>query len=96
VTVVDTAAESLEPAGSIEAVVTDAVFENGLVPPHKGGTLKVAVIVRVAPGESVPSAHGKATVQSPAFDTNTRPLGVGSETLTDVALPGPLLLTVIV
>ena len=41
------------------------------------------MIVRVAPAGTTPSAHGKAVVQSPAFDTNTRPVGVAS--LTDDA-----------
>jgi CBS domain-containing protein len=34
-------------------------------------TMKVAVMVRVAPAGTTPSAHGKVVVQSPVFDTNT-------------------------
>jgi hypothetical protein len=58
--------------------------------------MKVAVIVRVCPGRIVPSEQGNAVVQLPVFDTNTRPLGVGSRTWTDKALPIPLFVTVIV
>ena len=58
--------------------------------------MKVAVIVRVAPAETTPSAHGKAVVQSPVFDTNTRPVGVASLTTTLAASEGPLLMTAIV
>ena len=60
------------------------------------GTVKVAMIVRVAPGGSVPRLHGKAVVQSPAFATNVRPAGVASLTTTPTASDGPVLVTVIV
>ena len=58
--------------------------------------MKVAVIVRVAPAGTTPSVHGKAVVQSPVFDTNTRPVGVASLTTTPAASDGPVLVTVIV
>ena len=54
------------------------------------------MIVRVAPAGTTPSAHGKAVVQSPVFDTNTRPVGVASLTTTPAASDGPVLVTVIV
>ena len=60
------------------------------------GTLKVAVIVFVAPAASVPRSQGKALVQSPAFEAKTRPVGVGSLTRTFAAALGPALVTVIV
>jgi hypothetical protein len=49
----------------------------------------VTVIVRVAPGGTVPSAQGNAVVQSPAVLTKVSPLGVGSFTVTLAALDGP-------
>ena len=58
--------------------------------------MKVAVIVRVAPAGTTPSAQGKAVVQSPVFDTHVRPAGVGSLTTTPAASDGPVLVTVIV
>ena len=54
------------------------------------------MIVRVAPGGNVPRLHGKAVVQSPAFETNVRPGGVGSASVTPVASDGPAFVTVIV
>ena len=57
---------------------------------------KVAVIVRGAPGGSVPRAHGKAVAQAPAFETNVRPGGVGSVSVTPAASDGPAFVTVIV
>ena len=54
------------------------------------------MIVRVAAGGSVPRVHGKAVVQSPAFETNVRPGGVGSVSVTPVASDGPAFVTVIV
>ena len=54
------------------------------------------VIVRVAPLARLPSEQGYAVTQSPVFDTNVRPVGVGSATLTARAGAGPLFVTVIV
>ena len=56
----------------------------------------MTVITRVAAGASVPSAQGNAVVQSPLFETNVSPAGVGSETTTSRASDGPLLTTVTV
>jgi hypothetical protein len=56
----------------------------------------VTTIVRVPPGATVPSAHGNAVVQSPLVLTNVRPVGVGSDTETPVALDGPLFVSVMV
>src|SRR5262249_3765492 len=56
-----------------------------------GGALR-----SVAPVGTVPSAQGKLDVQSPWFETNARPDGVGSVTTTAPAFDGPLFLTVIV
>ena len=54
------------------------------------------MIVRVAPVGTTPSVQGKAVVQSPVVDTNTRPVGVASLTTTPTASDGPVLATVIV
>ena len=48
------------------------------------------------PAATVPREHGNAVTQSPALDTNERPLGVGSATLTAAASDVPLLVTMIV
>ena len=49
-----------------------------------------------APAGTVPSAHGKAVVQSPAFDTKVSPAGVTSVTTTPSAFDGPAFVTAIV
>ena len=49
-----------------------------------------------APAGTVPSAHGKAVVQSPVFDTQVSPVGVTSATTTLSAFDGPAFVTVIV
>ena len=58
--------------------------------------MNTAVIVRVAPEATAPSAHGNAATQSPAFDTNVSPAGVTSATDTAAASDGPAFVTVIV
>ena len=75
---------------------TSVTFTIGPRPGYVIGTMKVAVIVRVAPAGTTPSAHGKAVVQASVVDTNTRPVGVASFTTTPAASDGPLLVTVIV
>ena len=45
---------------------------------------------------TVPSVHGKAVRQSPAFDTKVSPAGVASVTTTLAASDGPVFVTVIV
>ena len=82
-------------AGGV-ALDTVAVLTMGLGVVYPDGTAKVAVIVRVAAGGSVSRSHGKAVAQSPAFETNVRPGGVGSASVTPVASDGPALVTVIV
>ena len=54
------------------------------------------MIVRVAPAGNVPRLHGKAVVQSPAFDDERQAGGVGSASVTPVASDGPAFVTVIV
>ena len=54
------------------------------------------MIVRVAPAGTTLSAHGKAVMQAPVVDTNTRPVGVASLTTTPAASDGPVLVTMIV
>ena len=49
-----------------------------------------------APAGTVPSAHGKAVMQSPVLDTKVSPAGVTSATTTFAALDGPVFVTVIV
>jgi len=56
----------------------------------------VDVIVIDCPAASVPRLHGYAEVQAPLFETNVRFAGVGSLTVTPVAVDGPLFLTVTV
>src|SRR5690606_13288136 len=53
-------------------------------------------MVRVSPTTSVPSEQGNAVMQSPALETNTRPVGVGSVTVTLLAATGPALATTMV
>jgi hypothetical protein len=73
-----------------------AVLAIGLGVVYPDGIAKVAVIVRIALGGNVPRLHGKAVVQSPAFDTKVRPGGVGSVSVTPAASDGPAFVTVIV
>jgi hypothetical protein len=56
--------------------------------------LYVTLIVLLAPGASVPRVQGNAVVQSPVLETKVNPAGVGSVTLTLVALLGPSLVMV--
>src|SRR6476620_9319946 len=67
---------------------TVATFTIGPTPGYVSGTSKLAVIVRVAPAGTTPSAHGNAVVQPPVFDPNTRPVGVASLTTTPAASDG--------
>src|SRR5262245_6991590 len=53
-------------------------------------------MVRVAPGSSGPTEHGKAVAQSPAFERKARPSGVGSTTWTTAADAGPAFRTAMV
>ena len=53
-------------------------------------------MVSGVPVDTVPSVHGKATRQSPAFDTKVSPAGVASVTTTPSAFDGPVFVTVIV
>jgi hypothetical protein len=85
-------------AATSSSVVDDtlATFTIGPRPGYVIGKVKVAVIVRVAPAGTTPSAHGNAVVQSPVVDTNTRPVGAASLTTTPAASDGPALVMVIV
>ena len=86
----------LAAAGSGVALATVAVFVMGFGATYPEGMAYVVVIVRTAPDARVPSAHGKAVVHAPAFDTNVRPGGVGSATVTDTAFDGPAFVTTVV
>ena len=81
--------------GSLTADDTFAVFVT-LVPAKFDGTLYVDVIVAVWPALSVPRLHGYAVVHAPLLETNVRFAGVGSDTVTPVAVDGPLFVTAIV
>jgi hypothetical protein len=81
--------------GSNVVDATVATFAIDAGGPGDRETLKVAVIVRVTPAGIVPRLQGNAVVQSPAFDMNVSPAGVGSLTVTDAASDGPALVTVI-
>ena len=87
---------SLAAAGSGVALATVAVFTIGSGVTYPAGMAYVVVIVPTAPAASVPSAHGKAVVHAPAFDTNVRPGGVGSATVTATASDGPAFVTTVV
>jgi hypothetical protein len=63
---------------------------------YPAGTAKVDVIACEAPGSMVPRLQGNGVVQSPAFETNVRPGGVGSFTTTPSASDGPVFVTAIV
>src|SRR5205085_3150976 len=56
----------------------------------------VDVIVADAPAINVPSEQANGVLHAPLFETNVRPAGVGSETVTPVASEGPELVMVIV
>ena len=86
----------LAAAGSDVALDTVAVFTIGSGVRYPGGMAYLVVIVRTAPAASVPSAHGKAVVHAPRFDTNVRPDGVGSATVTAVASDGPAFVITVV
>ena len=73
-----------------------AVFTIGSGVTYSAGIAYVVVMVLTAPAASVPSAHGEAVVQAPAFDTNVRPGGVGSVTVTATASDGPAFVTTVV
>ena len=66
-----------EASGSGVVADTSATLTMGEAPAYPSGTENVAVIVRVAPAGTTPNAQGNAVVQSPAFDTNVSPAGVG-------------------
>ena len=76
-------------------VVTVDVFEMGLGPAYPDGTAKVAVICRLWPAGTIPSAQGNGVMQAPALLTNVNPAGVGSVTVTLVASSVPVLVTLI-
>ena len=82
--------------GSVVVVDTVAVLSTGLGVVYDDGAAKVLVMVRVAPAGTMPSEHGNALTQAPVFDTNVRPVGDGSATLTAAASDTPLLVTTMV
>ena len=86
----------LAAARSGVALDTVAVFTIGSGVTYAAGMAYVVMIVPTAPAASVPSAHGKAVAQAPAFDTNVRPGGVGSVTMTATASDGPAFVTTVV
>ena len=86
----------LAAAGSAVALDTVAVFKIGSGDTYPEGMAYVVTIVCTAPGARVPSAHGEAVVHAPAFDTNVRPVGVGSVTVTATASDGPAFVTTVV
>ncbi len=82
--------------GSVVPLDTLATFWIGFGVRYSCGTAKVVVMVRCSPGASVPSAHGKAVVQSPAFETKVSPDGGASITVAFCAVDGPMFCTVMV
>ena len=56
-------------------------------------TVKMAVMVRVWPDASAPRSQGNGVVQAPEFETNVRPAGAESATITACASPGPAFAT---
>ena len=83
------AAEMLEFMGDSPLIAHNAPFDFGFL----NAELKT---LGLPPLAMEPSEHGNAVAQAPLFDTKVRPDGVGSATTTPAALPGPLLVTVIV
>ena len=53
-------------------------------------------MTRFSPAGTVPKAHGNAVVHAVLLAMKVKPAGVGSVTVTPVALEGPLLVTVMV
>src|SRR5205085_6356862 len=80
--------------GSFSFADTVVVFVT--LPLKFGDVLYVDVIVAVCPFVSVPRLHGYALVQAPLLETKVRFAGVGSDTVTPVAVDGPLFVTAIV
>ena len=89
--VVVTLEESLLEIGSELVALTSAVL---VMEPELAVTLYEAVIVTLCPLTRVPSAQGKPVMQGDVADVNVNPAGVGSLRTTFVAVPGPLLVTV--
>ena len=79
-----------ESASAVDAVIV-AVLTTGFGPTGVVATRKVVTIVRDVPAGTVPSAQGNGVVQSPLFDTNVSPAGIGSSTTTAAASLGPAL-----
>ena len=77
------------PSGVDDVIV--AVLTTGFGPTGVGATRKVVAVVREAPAGTVPSAHGNGVAQSPLFDTNVSPAGIGSSITTAAASLGPAL-----
>ena len=75
------------------AVVVDTVAVFVTLPLKLGDVLYVEVIVAVCPAVIAPRLQGYGFVQAPVLETNVRFAGVGSETLTAVAVDGPLFVT---
>jgi hypothetical protein len=82
--------------GSLVGLVMVAVLVMLLAGSKLAGTLYVAVMTLVEFGARMPKLHGKALVQSPVFETNVKPAGVGSFNSTLAALLGPAFLSVTV
>src|SRR5688500_172699 len=95
-TAVSAVAWLLAATGSAVAAVTAVVAAIGLGPAYPEATRKVAVIVRLWPALTVPSAHGNAEVHAPALARKVRPAGVGSRTWAPSAASGPWFVTTIV
>jgi hypothetical protein len=93
---VDSASLLFPAEGSVEEDETVAVETMGSGVVYEDGTLKVEVIVLVAPGARLPREQGYAVAHAPALETKTSPEGVGSLTLTPVAFEGPALATITV
>src|SRR4051794_16244484 len=80
--------------GSPSMAEAEAVFT--IAPPaYDGGTLYIEVSVTDWPAVSVPITHGNDVQVEPVTERKAIPVGVGSETVTPVAVDGPLFCTTI-
>ena len=80
--------------GSEVVAETVAVFDT--LPENAGGVLYVDMMVADCPAAMVPRLQGYAVVQAPELETKVSDGGVGSLTVTPVAVDGPAFVTTIV
>src|SRR3954452_11327798 len=80
--------------GSPSIADAEAMFTTA-PPEYDGGTLYIDVNVTDWPALSVPIEHGNDVHVEPVTERKAIPVGVGSETVTPLAVDGPLFCTTI-